>query len=221
MKTSLAFFLVSASLISCVWAQAGLVSTAYAERDDWGLQRHAELGSYSLLSKSWFYFGDLAYRTSLLVDGDGNFLGVSFSLMNRSRSESLTLSRRETLKVPFLVHIRDEQDNPLKKEDPEIKRPASVKWTIKPRETETHFIPAIRFLPEDFQENRTKKYCITVYLAAAQEGYIRGGHVGPLPANFCNLGITNASTNGTKTLFQKMSEAAKTPSPRYISDRRR
>ena len=188
--------------------------TTRAEKDDWGLHRQFELGSYSFLTKSWFYFGDLAYRTSLLVDQNGNLLGVSFSLMNRSRSKPLTLSRNENMELPFLVDIRDTQDVPLKQDEPEVKRPRRVKWSLKPRATETHFIRAVSLVPEDFDFYNTKRYCVTVNLATAQEGYIRGSHVGPPPAVFCNLGITNASHNGTKALFKKVSEAAKPPEPR-------
>lgn len=188
----------------------------HAEDDDLGLQRQFELGSYSFLSKSWYYFGDLAYQTSLLIDDEGNFLGISFTLMNRSRSKSLTLSRHENLAVPFVVHIRDLQDNPLKNEESKAKQSQRVKWMVKPRARETYFIRAVAFLPENFEFDNTKRYSVTVDLAATQEGYVRGGHVGPASVVFNNLGITNASSNGTKALFKKMSAAASPPGPRSV-----
>ena len=166
---------------------------------------------YSLMSKGWQVYGNLAYRPTLLLGSDGGLIGVSLSLLNISNSKPLKLSRLEVFKVPFYLEITDEKGQQLLPDPPDPQKwPALTKWVLPPRGVRQYFIAVNKLLPEDFEPKGTEKYRVWVNLAAIQQNY--NSPVGGYPFSFSNVSITHTSFRlpGERT-FEKAMKVAELP----------
>lgn len=166
---------------------------------------------YILMSKGWQVYGNLGYRATLLLNSQGGLIGVSVSLSNLSNRTALTLSRLESLKLPFYLEIMDSKGRQLLPDPPDPRKwPTQVQWMLPPRDIAHYFIAVNKLLPEDFETNDNERYRVVVRNAVIEQEVS--------PFIFSNVSITGSSFFGSgsgERAFQKAMKAAELPGPTH------
>lgn len=177
----------------------------------WGA---SPLSTYSLLSKGWLVFGDMAYRSNLLLHPDGGLVGVSISIVNKSADKPLQFSWDSKFPVPFIAYVKDSEERDLIPQSKQAAKrsPTRTQKTLAPGQVETWFLPVRGLVGPTYGGSEKENYSVSVILMAYQDDYKSSGHIGPEMIFFQKIHITKASLlEPAESIFLKVSKAAESP----------